>query len=418
MKATDTPLLIGLTGLRGVGKSTVASFLAQRGFIVGHPFNGGKRATEAYFKYLGMPAGMAAGCVYGELKDEPNSFLPGGATPRLWMERFGKFIAREMGVEWTLGAEVQHLCSNFPGRDIVVESVVYEADLFRSLGGFLVRVIRPPGQSWQPPIGEQSDGAQAGIVADYTLVNGADFSSLHYAVDMMTDCLRQGLLVDGVSGAGVVLHREKPKSAEKGLDTPADSSWICTASGGKFWPMSPRPSDVDVRDVAHHLSMLCRYNGAVHTFYSVAEHSVLVHDYLRMQGCSYITQLHGLLHDASEAYLSDVTRPVKKKLLEYGAAERRVQEAIYSRYVPVAWQSSVESFRGRDMTVDQIVSWVDTAVINDERRQALTPTSDVWSTDGEHLGVTLKFWEPSRARKEFLDRFHRTRELIVESTEI
>jgi 5'-nucleotidase len=82
--------------------------------------------------------------------------------------------------------------------------------------------------------------------------------------------------------------------------------WMQTYLGGAYWPCDPRPEEVHIVDIAHHLSMLCRYTGACKGFYSVAEHSILV---------SYrVPQEHaltGLLHDATEAYVADVNRPVK-----------------------------------------------------------------------------------------------------------
>lgn len=83
--------------------------------------------------------------------------------------------------------------------------------------------------------------------------------------------------------------------------------WIQTYTGGQFWPLDPREDEVRIEDIAHHLSMLCRYTGAVREFYSVAQHSVLV---------SWIVpERHardGLCHDFSEAYLIDLPRPIKR----------------------------------------------------------------------------------------------------------
>lgn len=89
--------------------------------------------------------------------------------------------------------------------------------------------------------------------------------------------------------------------------------WMHTAAGGQYWPMDPRPEDVNIETIAHHLANKCRYNGATQhpgkperMFYSVAEHSVY---------CSYIgpasEALERLLHDASEAYNGDLIRPLK-----------------------------------------------------------------------------------------------------------
>ncbi len=97
-------------------------------------------------------------------------------------------------------------------------------------------------------------------------------------------------------------------------------NWIQTYSGRQFWPLEPRAEDVAVEDIAHALSLLCRYGGHSSRFYSVAEHCVLV---------SHKCGLHGLLHDAAEAYLLDIPRPVKALMPEYKWAEERVIVAIY-----------------------------------------------------------------------------------------
>lgn len=83
-----------------------------------------------------------------------------------------------------------------------------------------------------------------------------------------------------------------------------------TYSGGWFWPLDPRALEVKLLDIAHHLAMLCRWTGAVRSFYSVAQHSVLVSREVppELKGAA-------LLHDAAEAYLGDDARPMKPFLV-------------------------------------------------------------------------------------------------------
>jgi len=111
--------------------------------------------------------------------------------------------------------------------------------------------------------------------------------------------------------------------------TRGDKEWICTYTGRKFWPMDPRPEDIDILDVAHALSNLCRFGGHCHRFYSVAQHSVHV-----SQICPAGHALAGLLHDASEAYLVDVPRPIKRApgMADYRYAEARVMLAVCSHF--------------------------------------------------------------------------------------
>src|SRR4051812_6540197 len=83
--------------------------------------------------------------------------------------------------------------------------------------------------------------------------------------------------------------------------------WMQTISGKAFFPLDPRPADVDIQDIAHALAFQCRFGGHVKEFYSVAEHSVRV-----SLICAHEDAKWGLLHDATEAYLSDIVRPVKR----------------------------------------------------------------------------------------------------------
>ena len=109
-------------------------------------------------------------------------------------------------------------------------------------------------------------------------------------------------------------------------------SYITTVTGKHFDPVAPDGSLIDIVDIAHALSLLCRANGHVRHFYSVAQHSVACAEEALARGCSRSTALLCLLHDASEAYISDVTRPVKKDLSRYLAVEERLQNAIYLKF--------------------------------------------------------------------------------------
>lgn len=96
--------------------------------------------------------------------------------------------------------------------------------------------------------------------------------------------------------------------------------WYGTNSGLRYWPLDPRPEEITLEDIAHHLSMICRFGGAVDHHYSVAQHSVL---------CSLAVDdelaLEGLLHDAPEAYLGDMVRPTKHGS-DLGAMFRLVED--------------------------------------------------------------------------------------------
>lgn len=105
--------------------------------------------------------------------------------------------------------------------------------------------------------------------------------------------------------------------------------WMQLASGKAFYPLDPRPEDIELADIAGALSRVCRFGGHVSAFYSVAQHSVLV-----SQVCDPADALWGLLHDASEAYLGDLIRPLKRQpeCAGYCAAEARLMAVICERF--------------------------------------------------------------------------------------
>jgi len=110
--------------------------------------------------------------------------------------------------------------------------------------------------------------------------------------------------------------------------------WGQTAGGRRFYPLDPRPEEIELEDVAHGLSHLCRFNGHTSTFYSVAQHSLhvlaLTYDRLRdvdmHRSIRRDTLLWALLHDAPEAYIGDMIRPLK--IQPELAAFRRIDHAI------------------------------------------------------------------------------------------
>src|SRR5271157_3917634 len=103
--------------------------------------------------------------------------------------------------------------------------------------------------------------------------------------------------------------------------------FIITYKSIEFWPLDPREEEVNIFDIAHALRLLCRFNGHVRNFYSVCDHSIRV---------SYLVPpelaLAGLLHDATEAYLSDIPSPTKIDLPIYKMWEKTLQETIYRRF--------------------------------------------------------------------------------------
>lgn len=167
--------------------------------------------------------------------------------------------------------------------------------------------------------------------------------------------------------------------------------WIQTFTGRAFWPLDPRPEEVEIADIAHALAHQCRYAGHVRRFYSVAEHSVLL-----ARSVSPKNALWALLHDASEAYLVDLPRPVKREVRGYREAEAVVMLAICARF-------------GLTVEMPQEVHLADGRILTDERQQAMAAPPMPWKAEEqvEPLGVTLPFWSPVKAELEFMAMFDR-----------
>ncbi len=131
----------------------------------------------------------------------------------------------------------------------------------------------------------------------------------------------------------------------------------------------PCAEDIDVRDIAHALSLQCRFNGHVREFYSVAEHCLRVADHLPKP-----LRVHGLLHDAAEAYLGDIVTPVKRRLFGFAGLENGMLRAIYV-HLGVPWPSRKER---------ALVKQADIRALREEA-YGLLPSRGIWHIDSEPL---------------------------------
>lgn len=104
---------------------------------------------------------------------------------------------------------------------------------------------------------------------------------------------------------------------------------ICTYTNITMYPLAPRESDFKIEDIAHALSLMTRANGHFISFYSVAQHCINCSLEGEERGYDHRLNLALLLHDASEAYLSDLTRPVKSSLEDYSEIERQLQGVLF-----------------------------------------------------------------------------------------
>lgn len=106
------------------------------------------------------------------------------------------------------------------------------------------------------------------------------------------------------------------------------TDWIQTYTDKKVYPLEPDVESICIEDIAHSLSLICRFNGHCSRFYSVAEHSLWCLRIARDMGLDYATRLWVLMHDASETYLHDITRPLKKFIIDYDIWEANMIVAI------------------------------------------------------------------------------------------
>jgi hypothetical protein len=169
--------------------------------------------------------------------------------------------------------------------------------------------------------------------------------------------------------------------------------WIQTYSGRPFWPLDPRPEDVFIRDIAHALSIISRYAGHCIRPYSVAQHSVLVaHTVDREQGKEI--QFEGLMHDGSEAYISDIPSPAKIHFPDYRRAEAKIEEAIAQKFgLEWPWPPGVKR--------------ADLILFKTEARDLLVHSpklDDFVANDIPILDTIITPWSPDKA--EFMFNLH------------
>lgn len=177
--------VVALTGKRRVGKSTFASVLEREyGFKRVHAFETGKKMARVLFAQMTGSYREAERMVDGDLKDLPHTSLPGCATPRYFMERFGKFMGVDMGVPWTLAMEMNAAIREGATR-IVVESVVYESDEIAKWGGNIIRLRG----TRQTGIEVETDATQDAIKVQFDLQHATpeavEMSARWYASEIL-----------------------------------------------------------------------------------------------------------------------------------------------------------------------------------------------------------------------------------------
>lgn len=125
-------------------------------------------------------------------------------------------------------------------------------------------------------------------------------------------------------------------------------NYITTIGGKSFNPLCPSADDIDIDDIAHSLSLICRANGHFKQFFSVARHCINCAAEAHARGYSSRIQLLSLLHDSTEAYIGDMTRPLKRQLDYYCECENKLYAVILSAF-DIATPSTEENFAVKDI---------------------------------------------------------------------
>lgn len=167
--------------------------------------------------------------------------------------------------------------------------------------------------------------------------------------------------------------------------------YVSTYLGNRFYPLEPRIDDVEIEDIAHGLAFQCRFNGQTNAFYSVAQHSLivasLVPDELRFAA---------LLHDAAEAYLGDMVKPLKVLLPAFSEIEDNVSRIIGERF-------------GVDLDHNPIVKQADLISLATEKRDLMPYSAEEWVylIGVAPMSATITPMPPDVAKQAFMREFER-----------
>lgn len=174
-----------------------------------------------------------------------------------------------------------------------------------------------------------------------------------------------------------------------------EHNWFPTYTGIKFFPADPRPEDIRIEDIAHALSMQCRFAGHVKEFYSVAQHSVIV-----SQNVPPHLALAGLLHDAAEAYCQDIISPLKRTGLfkAHSEIEDNLLVMIFDKFGLPFWALPENQ---------RLLKEADLRALMTERRDVCCSKASEydWHVDAEPFDEKILSQSPYAAKGYFLRRF-------------
>jgi len=174
--------------------------------------------------------------------------------------------------------------------------------------------------------------------------------------------------------------------------------WKQTYTGLTYTPRHPHPDQICIEDIAHSLSMICRFNGHTKEFYSVAEHCFWVAAMIDENELC----LEALLHDASEAYLCDISRPIKPLLEGYKDYELITMQAIWHHFGLGIYKARRE------------IKAVDYRMLETERLQLMAEPPVKWDTSTvKPYTIQLYCWDPATAKEMFLQAFEDYKPLVA-----
>jgi hypothetical protein len=169
--------------------------------------------------------------------------------------------------------------------------------------------------------------------------------------------------------------------------------WIHTTHGNRFFPFDPKEEEIRITEIAHSLGNICRFVGHCKHFYSVAEHSIHV---------SKLVPKHlacpALLHDAAEAYMGDLSRPIKQYIPVFSDIEEKIMKAVYSKF-------------GYDLSENEkeVIREADNRVLAHEARQIMRGNTKDWNLDPMAEiypeEVKIRFYSPDVSRVMFLKQY-------------
>jgi hypothetical protein len=196
------------------------------------------------------------------------------------------------------------------------------------------------------------------------------------------------MFANGVTNVG---YKNESNSNVIIIGAEPTASTILLHSGNYFDFLDPDNSKYTIEDIAHGLSMACRYAGQCREFYSVAEHSYWV-SYLVPSELAY----EGLMHDSSEAFTGDMNKPLKNLLHDFETIEKRIEESIAKRF----------KFK---FPYPPEIKVADRQMLVTEQYQNMNKSH--WKkTDIEPANIKLGLWSPKKAKHMFLKRYYELQE--------